>query len=258
VEADVRRRVRPLLWVIFGSLAVLVGLGMAVSAVGAATRVKGVDGAPACTTDFASGCTTKRAAVLDDSGYVRGSWFTQEQKWFASVPGGAPGLKSGERLKIMVPRQNGIQELNEGSKVTLVYYAQSPAWIQLPSGTVLETEDHPRRAAPSLGWMALASLGGGIFGIQTGIRSRRREGAWWRRVPGHIAFGPAGLLFPAGCFGLLGQTIAGGTIWPGVAGGLVGIGLGAMGWRRSRRREASSMPEGATARQVRAGARDLG
>ncbi len=235
------RRVRPLLWVICGSLAVLTGVGLAVSAAFAATRIAGVNGSRPCSTDFASGCTTKRAALLEVNGYVRGAWITQEQKWFVRVPAGAPGLKNGGRLKITVPRQDGVDQLHEGTWVNLIYYGRSPAWIQLPSGRTLQTEDHPRRAAPSLAWMALACLGGGIFGIQTGFRSRRREGAWWRRVPGHIAFGVPGLAFPAGCFGFIGQTVAGGTSWPGVAGGLFGTGLGLLGWRQSRRRKAAPM-----------------
>jgi hypothetical protein len=219
-------------------VAVLVGAGLAASAVSAATRIGDVSGGRACTAAFADGCITRRAAVLEVSGYVRLGWLTQEQKWFARVPAGAPGLKNGDRLKIVVPRQDGADQLHQGARVDLIYYGQSAAWIQLPSGRTLQTEDHPRRAAPMHAWMALASLGGGIFALQTGIRSRRREGAWWRRVPAHIAYGIPGLAFPAGCFGFIGQVAAGGAIWPGVAGALLGTGLGGYGWRRAASRNA--------------------
>src|SRR5262249_45481044 len=161
------------------------------------------------------GCITRRAAVLEVSGSVRLAWLTQEQQWFARVPAGGPGMKDGGRVKIMVPRQDGADQLRQGAAVDLIYYGRAAAWIQLPSGRTLQTEDHPRRAAPMHVWMALAGLGGGIFALQTAIRSRRREGAWWRRVPAHIAYGIPGLAFLAGCFGLLGQVAAGGTIWPG-------------------------------------------
>jgi hypothetical protein len=232
------RRVRPLVWAVGGVVAVLIGAGLAASAVSAATRIGAVSGLRACTTAFADGCITRRAAVLEVSGYVRLAWLTQEQKWFARVPAGAPGLKDGDRLKIMVPRQDGADQLHQGARVDLIYYGQSAAWIQLPSGRTLQTEDHPRRAAPMRAWMALACLGGGIFALQTGIRSRRREGAWWRRVPAHFAYGIPGLAFPAGCFGFFGQVAAGGTIWPGVAGALLGTGLGGYGWWRAASREA--------------------
>jgi hypothetical protein len=232
------RRVRPLVWAAGGVVAVLIGVGLATSAVSAATQIGDVSGLRACTNAFADGCTTRRAAVLEVSGHVRLAWLTQEQEWFARVPAGAPGLKDGDRLKIMVPRQDGAGQLHQGARVDLIYYGRSAAWIQLPSGQALQTEDHPRRAAPMRAWMALACLGGGIFGLQTGIRSRRREGAWWRRVPAHIAYGIPGLAFPAGCFGFIGQVAAGGTIWPGVAGALLGTGLGMYGWRRVVSREA--------------------
>jgi hypothetical protein len=209
------RRVRPLVWAAGGIVAVLIGAGLAASAVSAAARIGEVSGLRACTTAFADGCITRRAAVLEVSGYVRLAWLTQEQKWFARVPAGAPGLKEGARLKIMVPRQGGADQLHQGARVDLIYYGQSAAWIQLPSGRTLQTEDHPRRAAPMRAWMALACLGGGIFALQTGIRSRRREGAWWQRVHAHIAYGIPGLAFVAGCFGFIGQVAAGGTIWPG-------------------------------------------
>ena len=231
------RRVRPLVWAVCGVVAVLAGAGLTASAVFAATRISDVSSGRACTTAFAGGCITRRAAVLEVSGYVPLAWLTNEQKWFGRVPAGAPGVKTGGRLKIVVPRQDGADQLHQGARVELIYYGRAAAWIQLPSGQTLQTEDHPRRAAPRFAWMALACLGGGIFGVQTGIRSRRREGAWLRRVPAHIAYGIPGLAFPAGCFGLIGQVTAGGTIWPGVAGGLLGTGLGVYGWRRAANRE---------------------
>ncbi len=233
------RRIRPVLWVIFGAAGLLVGLGMAISALAAATRAGGVDSPPVCRTDFASQCTTERAAVLERRGYVRGSWFTREQKWLVRVPEGAPRLKDGQLLSLQVPRQDGHEGLTEGAEVTLIYYGQAPAWIRLASGRVLETGDHPRRSAPMLGWLALFAACGGIFGIQTGLRSGRREGGWLRRTPAHILVGIAGVLAIAGMFGAVGQTVAGGTIWPGVAGGLIGLWVGALSWRRSRRRESA-------------------
>jgi hypothetical protein len=234
------RRIRPILWVVCGAVGVLVGLGVGMSAVSAATRVGDVAGAPRCQTDFAAKCTTERAAVLTDRLSARGSWFTGEQRWLATVPQGAPNLTHGELLKLEVPRQHGSEGLVEGTELTVVYFGRAPAWIRLPSGTVLQTDDHPRRAAPLLGWMTLFAFCGGIFGIQTGTRSARREGAWLRRVPSHVVVGVAGVLAIAGLFGWAGQMTAGGTLWPGIAAGLIGIGTGVLSWRRTHRREAGN------------------
>jgi hypothetical protein len=128
------RRIRPVLWVVFGAVALLIGLGMATSAVAAATRAGDVGGAAVCRADFASGCTTERAAVLEYRGYVRGSWFTREQKWLVRVPEGAPRLKDGELLKLEVPRQDGREGLAEGTEVTLIYYSQAPPPIRPDAG----------------------------------------------------------------------------------------------------------------------------
>jgi hypothetical protein len=243
-EAGVdRRRIRPVVWVVSGAVAVLVGVWMAATAVAVATEVGGVGHAPVCDTDFAAGCTTERSAVLRDRGSPRGSWFTGEQEWFVDAPEGAPGRTHGERLSLRVPRQDGREGLTEGAEVTLVYYGHVPAWIRLASGAVLETGGHPRRSAPMLGWMALFAGCSGIFGIQTGVRTRRREGAWRERVPAHAVVGVVGVLAAAGMCGAVGQMVAGGTIWPGVVGALIGTGLGALGRRRSRRREAAYLAE---------------
>jgi hypothetical protein len=80
---------------------------MAVSALVAAVKVGDARSASTCAAEFSSGCTTSRAAVLASRGSVRGSWLTGEQRWFADVPDGAPGLKTGGRLKLEVPRQHG-------------------------------------------------------------------------------------------------------------------------------------------------------
>jgi hypothetical protein len=234
------RRIRPILWVVVGAAGVLVGLGMGVSAVAAATRVGDVAAAPTCEMEFAAKCTTQRAAVLTDRLNARGSWFTGEQRWLARVPEGAPNLTQGEKLRLEVPRQAGRDGLAEGTDVTVTYFGRAAAWIRLPSGTVLETGDHPRRAAPLLGWMALFAFCGGIFGIQTGTRSAHREGAWLRRVASHVVVGVAGVLAIAGMFGGIGQLAAGGTLWPGIAAALIGIGVGVLSWRRSHRREAAA------------------
>src|SRR5262245_7216081 len=89
------QRIRPALWVVGGALGLLIGLMMGYSALAAAVKVGDARGAPTCAADFSSRCATQRTAVLADRGAVRGSWITGEQRWFADLPEGAPGLKSG-------------------------------------------------------------------------------------------------------------------------------------------------------------------
>lgn len=231
------RRIRPVLWVVFGVLAVPIALLMGLDAAATATRVGAVQSAPRCTTAFAKGCITERAGVLDDQGYARGSWMTREQKWYVRVPTGVPGRHGGDMLAVTVPRQDGREGLVEGAEVTVVFFGRAPAWIRLQSGVVLETEDHPRRKAPLLGWLALGALGGGLFGIRTGIRGGR-QGGWLRRASVRVPRGPEAVVFVAGMAGALVQQFAGGTVWPGVVAGLLAAGLALLAWRSHRRQAA--------------------
>jgi hypothetical protein len=239
MEEDGQRRIRPALWVIVGALAVPVGLLMALDAAATATRVGGVEGAPRCDFEFAKGCTTQRAAVLDHKGSRRGDWMTREQRWLARVPAGAPGLRGAELLDVTVPRQDGREGLVEGAAVTVVYFGRSPAWIRLPSGVVLETEDHPRRKAPLLAFLALGGIGGGAFAVRTGIRAGRHGGGWLRRTPARVRGGLDVALLLAAMLGAVVHQFAGGTVWPGIVAGLLAAGLGVLLWRRSRRRQAA-------------------
>jgi hypothetical protein len=231
-----RRRIRPALWLIGSTLGILVGAGMGATSVAAATAIGETTDAPACEIDFAGDCVTERSAVLDSEGYTRGAWLTREQKWFAAVPQGAPDLVPGERLALHIPRQAGRDELERGRAVTVLYLGRAPAWVRLPSGAVLETDDHPRRAAPMWGWFALFALAGGVFGLRTAVRSGRRGGVWWRPTPMHRVFGVSSALATAGLFGSLGQILAGGTAWPGIIAGALGLALGTAGAIRARRR----------------------
>lgn len=220
------RRIRPVLWVIGGALALPIGLAMAYSAAAAAVEVGDARSAPACTADFSPKCSTERAAVLASRGSVRGALITGEQRWFAEVPDGAPGLKTGGRLKLEVPRQQGSSRLAEGAEVTVIYYSRAPAWIRLPSGVVLQTSNHPRRYAATVGWMSLFAIGAGLYALRIGVTAGRSERVWLRRAEADTSPGIAGVMTLAGMFGALGQILGGGAFWPGVVGGLFGAAVG--------------------------------
>ncbi len=226
------RRVRPALWVIVGALALPIGLMVAFSAVAAAVKVGDARSAPACTADFSSGCTTQRAAALASRGALSDSWLTGEQRWFADVPDGAPGLSSGERLKLEVPRQQGSAQLVEGAAVTVIYYSRAPAWVRLPSGAVLQTGDHPRRYAPTVGWMALFVIGAGLYAVRVGVTARRGDRVWLRRATADTRPGITGTVTAAGMFGYLGQLVGSGALWPGMVGGLCGVAVAVVASRR--------------------------
>jgi hypothetical protein len=92
------RRIRPAVWLIGSTLAIVVGAGLAATSAAAATAMGDATDAPACPTDFAGGCVSERAAVLEVEGYTRGSWLTGEQDGGTAWPGivaGGIGLAIG-------------------------------------------------------------------------------------------------------------------------------------------------------------------
>ena len=141
-------------------------------------------------------------------------------------------MKSGGRLKLEVPRQPDSAQLIEGAEVTVIYYSRAPAWIRLPSGVLLQTGDHPRRYAATIGWMSLFAIGGGLYALRLGVTARRGDRVWLRRATADTRPGITGAMTLAGMFGALGQLLGGGACWPGVVGGLLGAAVGIVVSRR--------------------------
>src|SRR5687767_14271787 len=144
MAGDGTRGIRPWAWLLFGALALPIGLLLGLIGVAAATEPDDISGLPTCRTDFGDDCLTEREALLVDKGYKRRSWLSGEEKWIADVPQGAPYLKGEEKLALDIPRQPGRDELAERVRVRVVYYEKRAALVRLPSGTELETDDHPR------------------------------------------------------------------------------------------------------------------
>ncbi len=221
---------------LFGAPFALVGLVMTLAGLAALTEPDDISGLPACTSDFGDDCLTDRAGVLDDTRYKRRSWFSGEQSWSVDVPAGAPWLDEGEKLEIDLPRQSGREELRPGLEVNLVFYEDRAAVVELPSGAALETDEHPSRYAPTIGYIGLFGLGAGSFAVWRGIQTGRRRGFWHKTAAEQSALGPGMVLCLAGMLGALAQTVGGGARWVGLAGALVGAGLGGWAVARSRRR----------------------
>ena len=171
--------------------------------------------------------------VLDDTRYQRGSWFSREQSWSVDVPAGAPARRRGEARGRPAPagRPGGAATGARGQPGVL----RGPGrLVELPSGAALETDEHPSRYAPTIGYIGLFALGGGSF-------ARGRESAPGAdaasgqdpAVP--MSSGPAWCGAGRDVRGA-GPDVAGGARWVGLAGALVGAGLGGWAVVRSRRR----------------------
>ena len=231
------RGIRPWLWLVSSVLFVLVGAVMALAGLAALTEPDDIGGVVTCRSDFGDDCLTERAAVVDHEGYVRRGWLSGEQKWVVDVPEGAPGLEGEEMLELDLPRQTGREELDEGLDVEVVFYEKRASLVRLPSGAELETDDHPRRYAPTIGYLGLFALAGGAWALRTGWRTGRRHG-FWRKGRPEVSFGPAAVVGMTGMGGAMAQMGVGGARWVGVAGALVGLALGSWLAVRSRSRRA--------------------
>jgi hypothetical protein len=235
MAGDGGRGIRPWAWILSGVLALPIGLLLVLLGFAAVTEPDDISGLPTCRTDFGDDCLTERDALLLDKRYKRRSWLSREQRWIADVPERAPGLQGEEKLELDIPRQAGRDQLAEGVRVRLVYYEKRAAVVRLPSGTELETDDHPRRYAPMHAYVGLFALGGGAFAVAAGWRTGRRHG-FWRKAPGRFRFGVGGALTLAGMAGFMAQTLFGGVRWSGLAGAAAGLGLGVWAALRARSR----------------------
>lgn len=220
------RRIRPVPWLLGGALFVVVGLVCVLVAVAAVREPDDISGLPPCGADLHASCLAERPAVVQRRSYSRGAWLTGDQKWLLALPDGVPGRGSQRGEVVRVPRQPGAAQLHAGQDVRLVYYHRRAAIVRLPSGLDLQTDDHPNRYAPTMGYVGVFALAMGLFSWGRGWRTGRHEG-FWRRGPlreaSLLAVGP---LFVGGGLGFLAQLLAGSHRWPGLVGLVGGLALG--------------------------------
>jgi hypothetical protein len=235
MAGDGTRTIRPWAWLLGGVLAVPIGLLFALAGIAAVAEPDDISGLPTCRTDFGDDCLTERDALLADKTFKRRSGISREQRWIADVPEGGPGLEGDEKLRLDIPRQPGRDELAEGVRVRLVYYEDRAAVVRLPSGTELETDDHPRRYAPMHAFAGLFTLGGGAFATAAAWRAGRKHG-FWHKAPARFRIGVGAALALAGMVGFMAQALFGSVRWIGFAGATAGFCLGVWAGIRARSR----------------------
>lgn len=204
------------MWLGFGSAGVVVGLVMMVAGLGGLLRSAELTGVPVCASGADDDCLARGPATVRYEVRERWRWLSGERRWLLDVGAVPPQLRgSGDTDRVGVPRQPRQDDIRDGMALTVVYYRDSPVLLELPTGTVLETDEHPRRAAPTTLYLGLATLGLAGFGVRVGWRNGRRRG-WWRRVdyeqPKRV--GLSLVLFVSGAGGALTQYLAGSSRWP--------------------------------------------
>ncbi|WP_084434952.1 hypothetical protein [Kibdelosporangium aridum] len=91
----------------------------------------------------------------------------------------APQARGNDTTRVTVPEQHGQDQIRDGMQLTAVFYGGNPVLLELSSGTVLETDQHPRRSTLTSGYLAIGLLGMGVFAVQVGWRN----GRWRSSVP---------------------------------------------------------------------------
>lgn len=232
-----------MLWLVFGSAGVVTAVVMGVNTVAGLARPAELTGVPTCTGDASQDCLTRGPATVDRETSSRFRWLSGERKWFLDVSAVDREVRGSDddTPKVIVPEQPGQDELQEGMEVTVVYHDGRPVLLELPDSTVLETDEHPRRYGPTLGYLAVGVLGLSAFAVLLGWRNGRSRG-WWRRVDyeepnGGYVFAT---LFMAGMAGVITQSLAGSSRWPALVAFLVVAGALGVLLFFAKRRQAGS------------------
>ncbi|WP_053207299.1 hypothetical protein [Jiangella muralis] len=221
---------RPVFLVLLGTLGLLIALFAAGLGVWSLVQLGSLGDLRPCERDFAGRCLTEREAIAEEESWSGGRSVDTTPTWLLTVAGSLPSAEDTDRLYMEFRRQDDLGELRPGMRVTVVFAGMDAAWLRLPSGATLESEEHPRNTwAASLG-VALMIAGPSLSAVVTGVRGRR--GGWAAHTPG-AGFGPdrwwllsvvglagfvAQLAFPRPPAGLviLGVLLLGGLITLGV------------------------------------------
>lgn len=194
---------RPLGGLIAGLVVLALAVAGAVQLAGAIARPTSLDGLDACDRDFAAGCVTERNVLPVEIEHARDDVLDRAPTWLMIVQGDRPPGDGGEYLDVTVRNQPGRGELRAGGWLEAVFVGEDVIWLRLPSGELLETEDHPWYAVPFTGCMTLAATGGAVA-LMTGPLYLGRSGPrWYRRIQGW----PPGLGLAAIGLGLLGSMV---------------------------------------------------
>jgi hypothetical protein len=171
---------RPAWWLVGGLIAIVLGIGFAaetVSATGVWLEVRDTGELPSCADDFAEGClTTRPAVVVEESFFCRHCWLSGNERILLDVDDHPPDADRSFSFR----KQPHRDEILESSVVTMIYLGERAAWVEVPSGARIATDEHPLWDALFLGPMGLTIGGGGLAAVQIAQRTARRNGSWRR------------------------------------------------------------------------------
>lgn len=157
---------RPVTTLLFGVLALLFGGLLTFAAVDVYARPGDLRDLPVCEHDVTDGCRTERGVVLVAARADPGDWLVGKQTWETS----------GDLVVSVRPQPPA--EVSAGSRVTVVFAGANVLWLRLPSGAVLETEEHPRFAGPTRAAVALLVSGIGLSLAGFAVSTKREYRSW--------------------------------------------------------------------------------
>ncbi|MBB5786231.1 hypothetical protein [Jiangella mangrovi] len=203
---DLLRRAldRPAVLVLLGTAGLLFALVAVGLGVWSLVLLARLGEASVCERDFSGICLTEREATVAERVVNHGRSWDPDPSWRLALHGDGPEPTDGTRLWVDFRPQDDLDELTTNQRVTVVFIEHEPAWLRLPSGAVLESNQHPQYTWAGAFSIAAMIAGPSITAVVTGIRGRR--GGWFANSPGH-GYGPDRwwLLFLVGLVGFVVQ-----------------------------------------------------
>ena len=173
---------RPVTALAAALFALLVCAVFVAMAVDAHSRPGDPTGASVCDGD---GCPAELLVQVVDSRTDPGHWLVGTRTWRLVAEPSDPSRASGTRLEATLRSQAHDDELSAGGRVAAFVEGRDVLWLRLPSGVVLETEEHSRFAVPANAAIALIAGGFSVFLAGIAVGTARETQSWTAaaRVP---------------------------------------------------------------------------
>lgn len=188
-EALRRTLDRPAALLFLGTVGLLIALMAAGFGVWSLVQLSNLGDLRPCGGAVTGGCLTEREAIVEkqEQSYPSGRTVDTTPTWRLTVDGPLPSDEDTARLYMEFRPQDGLGELRPGMRVTVVFIDEDAAWLRLPSGATLESEEHPRYTWAASFSVALMIAGPSLSAVVTGVRGRHR--GWWANTP-EAGYGP--------------------------------------------------------------------